>query len=52
MDYGSIDPCFGPTTFMDQVHGPPVMVQVHGHFSIMIERFSTKSMDALLKNEK
>lgn len=43
MDHGFIDPCFGPTTFM---------AQVHGHFSIMIERFSTKSMDALLKNEK
>ena len=45
MDQGSMDPLFGPgpwTTFMDRVHGPPVMDsffyfykkvlhQVHGH---------------------
>ena len=33
MDQGSMDPLFGPgpwTTFMDRVHGPPVMDQVHG----------------------
>ena len=32
---GVQDPYFGPgpwTTFMDQVHGPPVMDWVHGHF--------------------
>ena len=35
MDQGSMDPLFGPgpwTTFMDRVHGPPVMDQVHGQF--------------------
>ena len=35
MDHGSMDPLFGPgpwTTFMDRVHGPPVMDQVHAHF--------------------
>ena len=35
MDQGSTDPLFGPgpwTTFMDQVHGPPVMHQVYGQF--------------------
>ena len=27
----------GPwTTFMDQVHGPPVMDQVHGQFSLIM----------------
>ena len=35
MDQGSMDPLFGPdpwTTFMDRVHGPPVMDQVYGQF--------------------
>ena len=35
MDQGSMDPHFGPgpwTTFMDRVHGTPVMDRVHGHF--------------------
>ena len=35
MDQGSMDPLFGPgpwTTFIDRVHGPPVMDQVHAHF--------------------
>ena len=35
MDQGSMDPLFGPgpwTTFMDRVHGLPVMDQVHGQF--------------------
>ena len=35
MDQGSMDPLFRPgpwTNFMDQVHGPPVMDQVHGQF--------------------
>ena len=35
MDQGSMDHLFGPgpwTTFMDPVHGPPVMDQVHGQF--------------------
>ena len=35
MDQGLMDPLFGPgpwTTFMDRVHGPPVMDQVHGQF--------------------
>ena len=35
MDQGSMDPHFGLgpwTTFMDQVHGPRVMDQVHGQF--------------------
>ena len=35
MDQGSMDPLFGPgpwTTFMDRVHGPPDMDQVHGQF--------------------
>ena len=35
MDQGFMDPLFGPgpwTTFMDRVHGPPVMDQVHGQF--------------------
>ena len=35
MDQGSMDPLFGPgpwTTFMDRVHGPPVMDQVHEQF--------------------
>ena len=48
MDQGSMDPLFGPgpwTTFMEQVHGPPVMDQVHGQFFIFIRRFFTKSMD-------
>ena len=35
MDQGSMNSLFGPgprTTFMDRVHGPPVMDQVHGQF--------------------
>ena len=35
MDQGSVDPLFGSgpwTTFIDRVHGPPVMDQVHGQF--------------------
>ena len=35
MDQGSMDPVFGTgpwTIFMDRVHGPPVMDQVHGQF--------------------
>ena len=35
MAQGSMDPLFGPgpsTTFMDRVHGPSVMDQVHGQF--------------------
>ena len=35
MDQGSMDTLFGPgpwTTFMDRVHGPRVMDQVHGQF--------------------
>ena len=35
MDQGSLDPHFGPgrwNTFMDRVHGPPVMDRVHGQF--------------------
>ena len=32
---GLWDPYFGPgpwTTFMDRVHGPPVMDRIHGHY--------------------
>ena len=39
MDQGSMDPLFGPgpwTTFMDRVHGPPVMDRVHGQFFLII----------------
>ena len=39
MDQGSMDPHFGPgpwTTFMDQVHGPPVMDRVHGQFFLIM----------------
>ena len=35
MDQGSMDHHFGPgpwNTFMDRVHGPPVMDRVHGQF--------------------
>ena len=35
MDQGCMDPLFGLgpwTTFMDWVHGPPVMNRVHGQF--------------------
>ena len=35
MDQGFMDPLFGQgpwTTFMDRVHGLPVMDQVHGQF--------------------
>ena len=49
MDQGSMDPFFGPgpwTTFMDRVHGPPVMDQVHGQFFlIFIRSFCIRSMD-------
>ena len=37
-----MDPLFGPgpwTTFMDRVHGPPVMDQVPGQF-FLLERFA------------
>ena len=40
MDQGSMDPLFGPgpwTTFMDRVHGPPVMDQVHGQFFLFLK---------------
>ena len=43
MDEGSMDPYFGPgpwTTFMDQVHGPPVMDRVHGHFFLNNEKLT------------
>ena len=39
MDQGSMDPLFGPgpwTTFMDRVHGPPVMDRVHGQFFLIM----------------
>ena len=39
MDQGSMDPHFGPgpwTTFMDRVHGPPVMDRVHGQFFLIM----------------
>ena len=48
MDQGSMDPLVGPgpwTTFMDPVHGPPVMDQVHEQFFIFIGRFCTRSVD-------
>ena len=49
MDQGSMDPHFGPgpwTTFMDRVHGTPVMDQAHGQFFLFfIRRFCTRSMD-------
>ena len=35
MDQGAMDPHLGPgpwTTFMDQVHRPPVMDRVRGQF--------------------
>ena len=41
MDQGSMDPLFGPgpwTTFMDRVHGPPVMDQVHGQFFLFYKK--------------
>ena len=34
-------PYFGPgpwTTFVDRVHGPPVMDRVHGHFFLNNEK--------------
>ena len=43
MDQGSMDPLFGPgpwTTFMDRVHGPLVMDQVHEQFFIFIGSFA------------
>ena len=48
MDQGSMDPLFGPgpwTTFMDRVHGPPVMDQVHGQFFSVFRKVLPRSMD-------
>ena len=36
---GSMDPLFGPglwTIFVDRVHGPPVIDQVHGLFFLSL----------------
>ena len=41
MDQGSMDSLFGLgpwTTFMDRVHGPPVMDQVHGPFFLFLQQ--------------
>ena len=41
MEQGSMDTLFGPgpwTIFMDRVHGPPVIDQVHGHFFYLYKK--------------
>ena len=43
VDQGSMDPHFGPgpwTTFMDWVHGPPVMDRVQGYFFLSNENWT------------
>ena len=43
MGQGSMDPHFGPgpwTTFMDWVHGPPVMDRVYGQFFFNNEKWT------------
>ena len=56
MDQGSMDPHFGLgpwTTFMDQVHGPPVMDRVHGQFFLIMrneQKQTNNSAKIRLKN--
>ena len=56
MDQGSMDPHFGLgpwTTFMDQVHGPPVMDCVHGQFFLIMrneQKQTNNSAKIRLKN--
>ena len=52
MDQGSMDPHFGPgpwTTFMDRVHGPPVMDRVHGQFFFNNEKMNQNRSSAKIR---